>query len=85
MSFFDTCCMYFCSGLSAFAVATLFFLGAVLLNGGGWYLDISEEESQTSATACFFAGSIYLLYLVFCMLRIGSSNKGEQLDDEPPA
>merc|ERR1712228_747572 len=81
MGALDDCCMYFCSGLSAFAVGTLFFMGIVLLRGGGWYLDISDTEATTSAQACFFAGFIYVLYLVFCVFKI--MNKKPDEDDKP--
>ena len=46
------------------------FMGIVLSLGGEWYLGVSKENAAASASACFAAAFLYLLYLVGCGLRV---------------
>mmetsp|Transcript_47377 Transcript_47377/g.109924 ORF Transcript_47377/g.109924 Transcript_47377/m.109924 type:complete len:92 (+) Transcript_47377:48-323(+) len=75
MSFLDDCCTYFCTGMGLFGAFALFLMGIVLYPWsaeweGYWYLGVDKENTKDSAMACFFAGLVYLLYLVGCSWRI---------------
>ena len=40
----DTCCAYFCTGLSIFGLGGLLFMFTILQSGGEWYLGVSKED-----------------------------------------
>ena len=70
----DTCCAYFCTGMSIFGVAGLLFMYGILTSGGEWYLGVSEEDAPAAASACLVAAGIYLVYLIYCGLKLGKSS-----------
>ena len=82
----NTCCAYFCTGMSVFGVAGLLFMYGILQSGGEWYLGVSEEDAPAAASACLVAAGIYLLYLIYCGLKLGktsaSSSGKEKLTDD---
>ena len=67
----NTCCAYFCPGMSVMGVLGLTFMWAILSNGGEWYLGVSEEDAPTAASACLVAAGIYAVYLFYCGSKIG--------------
>ena len=83
---FNTCCMYFCTGISAFGIIALLFMYGVLSSGGEWFLGVGEEDAPAAASACLIAAGIYLAYFVFCMGRMMKGNasptKRERLVDD---
>jgi len=61
-----------------------YFLGFVLSHHGEWYLDVKEEDASTAAAACYWSGTVYLIYMIWCGCRIkNAGSKGQELDDEP--
>ena len=81
----NTCCAYFCTGMSIFGVAGLLFMYGILTSGGEWFLGVSKEDAPTAASACLVAAGIYLVYLVYCGLKIGKQGapgKEKRADDE---
>ena len=82
----NTCCAYFCTGMSVFGVVGLLFMYGILQSGGEWYLGVSEEDAPAAASACLVAAGIYLLYLIYCGLKLGktsaSSSGKERLTDD---
>merc|ERR1712194_909736 len=48
----NTCCMYFCTGLSMFGVVCLAVMGVVLNAGGAWYLGVKDEDAGAAAASC---------------------------------
>ena len=81
----DLCCAYFCTGLSIFGVAGLLFMYTILTNGGEWYLGVTEKEAPAAASACLIAAGIYLVYLLYCGMKLTKSSampKEKVADDD---
>ena len=72
----DTCCAYFCTGMSVFGVAGLLFMYGILKSGGEWYLGVSKEEAPAAASACLVASVIYAVYLFYCGLKLKAADAG---------
>jgi hypothetical protein len=72
----DTCCAYFCTGMSVFGLVGLVFMYGVLSFGGEWYLGVSPEEAPAAASACLVAAGIYAVYLLYCGLKLKSLDSG---------
>ena len=70
----NTCCAYFCTGMSVFGVIGLLIFYTILQNGGAWYLGVSREEAPHAANACLIAALIYLVYLIYCGMKIMKTN-----------
>ena len=70
----DRSCAYFCTGMSSFGVIGLLFMYTILTSGGEWYLGVSEEDAPAAASACLVAAGIYLVYLIYCGLKIGKAS-----------
>ena len=70
----DTCCAYFCTGLSIFGLGGLLFMFTILQSGGEWYLGVSKEEAPAAANACLVASAIYAIYLVYCGLKLKAAD-----------
>ena len=81
----NTCCAYFCTGMSVFGVAGLLFMYGILQSGGEWFLGVSEDDAPAAAQACLVAAGIYLTYLIYCGLKLGKASAGDEKkadDDE---
>ena len=70
----NTCCAYFCTGMSIFGVGGLMFMYGILVSGGEWYLGVSAEEALAAANACLVASAIYAIYLIYCELKLGKTS-----------
>lgn len=46
------------------------FMGYLLSSGNHWFLGVSKEGAEAAATACYLAAGIYLVYLVFCGMKV---------------
>ena len=80
----DTCCAYFCTGMSVFGLAGLLFMYGILKSGGEWYLGVSEEDTPAAASACLVAAGIYLLYLMYCgskLMKASATGGKEKVQD----
>ncbi|KAL1527812.1 hypothetical protein AB1Y20_009195 [Prymnesium parvum] len=80
----DTCCIYFCTGLSTFGVMGLLFMGTLLKMHGEWFLGLTAEQAVPASTACYLGAMIYGVYLLVCGLRLKKLLKKnlEKLDEE---
>ena len=80
----NTCCAYFCTGMSVFGVVGLMFMYGVLSSGGEWYLGVSPEEAPAAANACLVAAGIYMVYLIYCGTKLGkaSASPDKAVDDD---
>ena len=80
----NTCCAYFCTGMSVCGVAGLLFMYMILSSGGEWYLGVSPEDAPAAANGCLVAAGIYLVYLIYCGLKLGKTSAAskEKLADD---
>ena len=81
----DTCCAYFCTGISVFGVVGLLFMYCIFQAGGEWYLGVSEEDAPAAASACLVAAVIYMIYLAYCGMKLcktGAASKVKESEDD---
>ena len=81
----NTCCAYFCTGMSIFGVIGLTFMFLILKSGGEWYLGVSEHDADAAASACLVAALIYLIYLIYCGTKLSKATATagrEKLQDD---
>ena len=83
MSAFDTCCTYFCLGLSIFGVLGTSVLGLVLLAGGSMFLGVEPDEAAATATGLFVAAGIYLAFLLWCGSKVMRPSKPKDQELQP--
>ena len=50
-------------------------MGYILSSGNNWFLGVSDEGASAAATACYLSAGIYLLYLIFCGMKVVSWNR----------
>ena len=70
----NTCCAYFCTGMSMMGVIGLSVMWLILSRGGEWYLGVSEEDAPSAASACMIAAVIYAVYLFWCMSKLSKAS-----------
>jgi len=51
------------------------FMGYLLSSGNNWFMGVSDEGAASAATACFISAGIYVLYLLFCGMKVMAWNK----------
>ena len=42
----------------------------MLQSGGGWYLNVSNENAKSAAHGCYIAATLYAGYVLFCGYRV---------------
>jgi hypothetical protein len=65
-------------------VVGLLFMWMIFKSGGEWYLGVSAEEAPAAASACLIAAGIYVVYLLYCGLKLTKATvqKDKIADDD---
>lgn len=70
--------------MSIFGIFGMALMYLILQSGGEWYLGVGPDEAPAAANACLIAAIIYVIYLVYCGLKLGkaSVHKEKVPDDD---